>query len=146
MKQKGIIPLIFGILIATQGLAQDHKSKAVSETARLKQRIEQYHKCGCAVTVKLKSGAIYYYVPSHGSEVKHKVGQKTKFAGRLEQVGDEEFWLGKRDFIGHQYLTLRIRYEEVEKLHANLIPNALKSTGEFLFWCILLMPTGACAM
>ena len=117
-----------------------------SEARKVKQRIEQYYKRSCAITVELKSGAVYYYVPNYGSEVKHLAVQKTKIAGKLEQVGAEEFLLGERTFIGYQYLTLRIRYEDVKKLRANLIPDELKSTGEFLFWCILLFPTGACAM
>ena len=132
------------IMVQEVAVVPDEKHPLSQAAIKNKERVSRALKKKRAVTIKLKQGAVYYYVPNYSPEVKQTPAENVKIAGRIEQVGEDQFWIGERGLTGWQYLTLRVRYEDVEDVHFNLIPNGAKSTGEFLYYCVLLLPFGIC--
>jgi hypothetical protein len=134
--------LILTMALGISCLAQNAKPTHTSE--ELKAKLTVIQKKNAAITLKLKPDSVYYYL-SRNKGVKHVAEEKNKLTGTIAVAAEDYFILNERWFLG-QSGELRIRYEDVEKVKVNIIPNGLKTTGEILFYCILLMPTGACAM
>jgi hypothetical protein len=134
--------LLLILLLTAQCLAQDVRSKTAG-TASIKAKIIKYKKLKLAVTIRLKPGSVYYYVPRDG-EIAHNVDREIKLSGTIGATDEEHFYLNERWFLGQSGL-LKIKYEDIAKVRMNLIPNALKTIGEACLYCIVLMPTGACA-
>ncbi len=132
------------VVVQESNSGQERNLPLSQAAVKNKERVSRALKKKRAVTIKLKRGAVYYYVPNYSREVKQTPAENVKIAGRIERVGEDQFWIGERGITGWQYLTLRVRYEDVEDVHFNLIPNGAKSTGEFLYYCVLLLPFGIC--
>ncbi len=78
-----ITTALFLILpLTAQCLAQSDKSKPAVANDRIKAKIIKYQKRKVAVTITLKPGSAYYYVPGNSEEVEHKYDQKIKLFGR----------------------------------------------------------------
>jgi hypothetical protein len=133
--------LILIVALEISCLAQNAKSTQTGE--ELKAKLSVIQRKNAAITLKLKPGSVYYYL-SRNEDVKHVAEDKNKLTGTIAVAAGDYFILNERWFLG-QSGELKIRYEDVEKVKVNAIPNGLKTTGEVLFYCILLMPTGACA-
>jgi hypothetical protein len=120
-------------------------SPTLSEAAvGIKEKLSRSLDKNRSVTVTLKHGSIYF-VPGYSPERKVIVKKNAKIAGKVKQLGEEDFFIDERGFIELKYQLLRVRYEDVEKVHINLVSDKMKSTGEVLFWCVLLLPVGICA-
>ncbi len=143
MSQSRILTIL-GLIVslAMSCLAQNAKPSPTAE--ELKAKFTALQRKGTAITLKLKPGRVYYYL-SRGEDIKHVAEEKNKLTGTIAVAAEDYFILNERWFLG-QSGELKIRYEDVERAKVNVVPNGLKTTGEVLFYCILLMPTGACAM
>ena len=135
--------LLLILLLTARCLAQDARSKTAG-TASIKAKIIKYKQPKLAVTIRLKPGSIYHYVPGNSEEVEHKTDQEVKLSGTIGAIDNDFFYLNERWFLGQSGI-LKIRYQDISKVRMNLIPNALKTVGEVALYCIVLLPTGACA-
>ncbi len=133
------------IVVQSPGYSQSVRGSQVSTTeALMKARIIDYERKKRPLTIKLKSGAVYWIPGKSGSFTADK---NVKFSGTVLASDDDSFIFGAYEgFLPHyvdwqnQY---RISYRDIESLRVNMIPDEMKGIGEGLFCIFVLSWAGA---
>lgn len=146
MKRLSLIKVILlATCVAAQCFAQDQGAKPPVTKETMKERLTRYQQKRLAITIRLKPGSRYHFLTSYRNEVEHTAGKKEKMSGAVAVINEQTFIFRVRTFLG-QTFDNKVNFDDVERVHVNIVPDGLKTTGEILFYCVLLLPTGACSI
>lgn len=119
-------------------------SQVTSTEAKMKARIIEYQTKKRHLTIKLKSGAVYW-IP--GASNLLTADKNVKFSGAVLASDDDSFIFGAYEgFLPHYVdwqTQYRISYRDIESLRVNIIPHEMKGLGEGLFCIFVLTWAGA---
>lgn len=121
-------------------------SQVTSTEAKMKARIIEYQTKKRHLTIKLKSGAVYYWLPS-GPPQELTADKKVKFSGTVLAADDDSFIFSSYEGLLAHYVDFpfqyRISYSDIDSVRVNIIPHEMKGLGEGLLCIFVLTWAGA---